>query len=147
MVNEYGLKRGTMPALKSYHIFISHAWDYSSDYEKMKKWFDDEPFFQWSDYSVPLSNPINADSKRELCEKLRNKISLCSCVVILSGMYAAYSEWVDYEIETAVAFGKPIIGVKPWGQQRIPTVVSNNADVMVGWNSPSVIQAVREYSL
>ena len=43
--------------------------------------------------------------------------------------------------------GKPIIGVKPRSQERIPTKVSNNADVMVGWNSNSVVQAVRDYAL
>lgn len=62
-------------------------------------------------------------------------------------MYVSYSEWIDYEIDTAVAYGKPIIGIKPWGQERIPTKVSNNADIMVGWNSDSLIRAIRAYAL
>jgi len=37
---------------------------------------------------------------------------------------------------------KYIIGVKPWGQERIPTKVSENADVMVGWNYESLISAI-----
>ena len=80
-------------------------------------------------------------------EKIRDRIALCSCVIILSGMYVAYSEWIDYEIDTAVALRKPIIGVKPWGQERIPTKVQNNSDIMVGWNSASIVQAVRDYAL
>ena len=62
-------------------------------------------------------------------------------------MYVSYSEWIDYEIDTALELGKPIIGVKPRSQERIPIKVSNNADVMVGWNSNSVVQAVRDYAL
>jgi hypothetical protein len=62
-------------------------------------------------------------------------------------MYVAYSEWIDYEIDTALDLGKPIIGVRPWGQERTPSKVTDNADVVVGWNSSSVIQAVRDYSL
>lgn len=46
---------------------------------------------------------------------------------------------------TAVRLGKTIIGVRPWGQERVPTIVSDNADVMVSWNSTSIIKAVREY--
>lgn len=43
--------------------------------------------------------------------------------------------------------GKPIIGVKPRGQEKIPTRVSDNADIMVEWSSASVVQAVRDYAL
>lgn len=136
-----------MPSLRDYHILISHSWDYSSDYRTIKGWFDDTTNFKWTDYSVPLTKPLDVNGKRQLKEKLRNRISLCSCVIILSGMYVSYSEWIDYEIDTALELGKPIIGVKPRGQERIPNKVSINADVMVGWNFNSVVQAVRNYAL
>lgn len=136
-----------MPNLRDYHILISHSWDYSSDYETIKGWLNNASNFKWTNYSVPLTKPLDVNGKRELKEKLRNRISLCSCVIILSGMYVSYSEWIDYEIDTALELGKPIIGVKPRSQERIPTKVSNNADVMVGWNSNSVVQAVRDYAL
>lgn len=136
-----------MPSLRNYYILISHSWDYSSDYETIKGWLDDAKNFSWTNYSVPLSKPLDVKTKRELKEKIRSRISLCSCVIILSGMYVSYSEWIDYEIDTALELGKPIIGVRPRGQERIPTKVSNNADVMVGWSSASIVQAVRDYAL
>ena len=136
-----------MPKLKNYHILISHSWDYNDDYLKIKEWLDDAKNFSWTNYSVTINNPIDAKTKKELKEKIRTRIALCSCAIILSGMYVAYSEWIDYEIDTALELGKPIIGVKPRGQERIPTKVSENADVMVGWSSASVVQAVRDYAL
>ena len=136
-----------MPSLRDYHVLISHSWDYSSDYRTIKGWFDDTTNFKWTDYSVPLTKPLDVNGKRQLKEKLHNRISLCSCVIILSGMYVSYSEWIDYEIDTALELGKTIIGVKPRGQERIPNKVSIYADVMVGWNSNSVVQAVRNYAL
>ena len=136
-----------MPNLKNYHILISHSWDYNSDYETIKTWLDESKNFKWTNYSVPLSKPIDADTKKELKERIKTRISLCSCVIILSGMYVSYSEWIDFEIITALEMGKPIIGVKPRGQERIPTKVSDNADVIVGWSSSSVVQAVRDYAL
>lgn len=136
-----------MPKLRNYHILISHSWDYNSDYETIKGWLDNATYFTWTNYSVQLSKPLDVNSKRELRDKLRNRISLCSCVIILSGMYVSYSEWIDYEIDTAIELGKPIIGIRPRGQERIPSKVSNNADIMVGWSSSSVAQAVRDYAL
>jgi len=96
---------------------------------------------------VPITNPLDVNSKKELKEKLKNRISNCSCIIVLSGMYVAYSEWIDYEIDTAKELGKPIIGVKPWGQERIPSKVQNDSTVLVGWNSSSVVNAVRDYAL
>lgn len=136
-----------MPGLRNYHILISHSWDYNSDYKTIKDWLDVAKYFTWTNYSVPLTNPLDVSSKKELKQKLRTRIEKCSCIIILSGMYVSYSEWIDYEIDTAIKLGKPIIGVKPRGQERIPNRVSDNADVMVGWNSNSIVQAVRDYAL
>lgn len=136
-----------MPLLRNYHILISHSWDYSYHYETLKQWLNASPNFQWTDYSVPLSHPLDVSSRIELKLKLRYRISLCSCVIILSGMYVNYSDWIDYEIDTAVSYNKPIIGVIPWGQERIPLKVQNYADVLIRWNSDSVIKAIRDHAL
>ena len=134
-----------MPNLKEYHILISHSWDYDEQYRKVRDWLKGASYFKWEDYSVPITKPIDAESKRELREKLRVKISQCSGIIVLAGMYVDYSEWIDYEMKVAREYGKPIIGVIPWGQQRVPLEVQNMASVMVGWNSPSIVQAVRDH--
>lgn len=136
-----------MPLLNNYRILISHSWDYDEQYRTVSDWLNDASYFNWSDYSVPLSRPIDTNSKIELKERIKNRISLCNCILVLSGMYVDYSEWIDYEMEIAKELGKPIIGVKPWGQQRVPAIIQDIADIMVGWNSSSVVQAVRDYSL
>lgn len=136
-----------MAGLRTYHVFISHSWKYPDPYETVKKWLDDASYFYWSDYSVPFYDPLDANSVRELKTKISTQIAKCSCVVILAGMYVNYSRWIDFEIDRAVEMGKPIIGVRPWGQERVPKKVADNSDVMVGWNSSSVVQAIRDYSV
>ena len=136
-----------MPQLRNYHILISHSWDYSKHYEKVRSWLTSAPYFFWTDYSVPLTNPLDVNGENELRRRLKERISMCSCVIILSGMYVPFSKWIDYEIDTAVSLGKPIIGVRPWGQERTPVKVQMYADVMVGWNAASIIDAVRNYAL
>lgn len=135
--------------MSTYHIFISHAWKYSEHYQKVVDWLDEaqkEGKLTWSNYSVPehdpLIDPNTTVGKNKLKESLKAQIKPASIVIILAGMYAAYSDWIDYEIDTAVDMDKYIIGVKPWGQERIPAKVSDNADIIVGWNKDSVINAV-----
>lgn len=58
-------------------------------------------------------------------------------------MYAAYSDWIKYEIDESVRMGMPVIGVVPRGQQRIPSYIQDNATEMVNWNTASIVSAIR----
>ncbi|WP_217492792.1 TIR domain-containing protein [Bacillus sp. FJAT-27264] len=134
----------------TYNIFISHAWKYTEHYNKIVQWLNEaqsDGEFNWKNYSVPqhdpLINPNTTVGKKKLKEMIDGQIRPVSIVIILSGMYAAHSEWIDYEIDTAVSYNKYIIGVKPWGQERVPIKVQNNANIMVGWNKSSVVNAVK----
>ena len=74
----------------------------------------------------------------------------CHVVVILAGVYANYSKWIDKEIGTAfVGFtrSKPILAIKPRGNTNVSTAVSGVADKVVAWNTESVVGAIREMSL
>lgn len=135
--------------MTTYNIFISHAWKYTEHYNKIVQWLDEaqaDGKFKWKNYSVPehdpLIDPNSSVGKTKLKSELNEQIRPASKVIILAGMYAAYSDWIDYELTTAVYMNKYIIGVKPWGQERIPTIISNNSDTIVGWNKDSVINAI-----
>lgn len=134
-----------MPELKTRMLFISHAWSYEEHYLKIVEWFNDAANFSWKNCSVPSTDPLTDKTKKGLKESLTRQINPSQGVIILAGMYAAHSEWIEYEIDEAKRLNKTIIGVKPWGQEKVPIVVQNAATVMVGWNSTSVIQAVRDY--
>lgn len=135
--------------MKCYHVFISHAWKYSEHYNKVVTWLNEaqeEGLLTWSNYSVPQHNPLLDPSsnagKKILRGEIDDQISPASIVLILSGMYAAHSEWIEYEMLKAVDKGKHIVGIKPWGQERVPTLITAYADKMVGWNKSSVIKAL-----
>lgn len=136
-----------MPILKTRMIFISHAWSRTDQYDKIVEWFDSASNFSWKNCSVPSTNSLQDTTSKGLSEGMTRQINPSQVVVVLGGMYAAYSNWIDYEIREAKRMGKPIVGVKPWGQERIPKVVSEASWCEpVGWNSASVVAAVREYS-
>lgn len=125
-----------------YYVFISHAWKYDAHYQTVLSWLQ-QSNLQIRNYSVPKSDPLNSRSLYQLQQDITTQIRPASCVIIISGMYAAYSGWIEYEINEAVRMGKYIIGIRPWGQERVPTIIQQNADVMVGWNSASLINAIK----
>ena len=136
-----------MPALRNYHILISHSWHYNDHYSKIESWLNSANYFDWSDYSVCCDKPLDTKTDAELKQALTNRISNCSCVIVVSGMYANYSKWIDYEIDEAIRLNKPIVGLRPWGQERVPSKIYANATTMVGWNRDNLIKAIREYAL
>ena len=132
-----------MPKLHRYRIFISHAWQYNADYYRLIGRLDKTPNFSYANYSVPEHDPVDAGNKNRLAEELRQQIRPVEIVIILSGMYVAYSDWIQFEIDYAKDLGKPILAIKPWGAERIPKAVQDAADRIVGWNTPTIVQAIR----
>ena len=71
----------------------------------------------------------------------------CNVVLIMAGVYATYSKWINKEIQAAkegFSSSKPLIGIKPWAQTNVSSVVSDNADILVGWNKDSIIDAIKD---
>lgn len=132
-----------MPQLHRYRLFISHAWKYDSEYDKIIRFLNESPFFSYSNYSVPQTNPVIANNDTALKEELRQQIRPVEVVVVLGGMYVSHSEWINFEIDYAKLLGKPILGVKPWGSERIPSAIQNNANEIVGWSTSSIVSAIR----
>jgi hypothetical protein len=130
----------------TYNIFISHSWSYSDQYDRLINLLNSDPYFHYSNYSVPENDPIhNAGTVTELRAAIRRQMAPASCVIILAGVYATYSRWINEEIDLAKGLGKRIIAVEPWGAQRTSEIVKNAADEIVGWNTASIVKAIRGY--
>jgi len=137
-----------MPALKTYVGFISHAWKYHDEYARLEIMLKNSPNFIFHNSSVPRTDAIPPPlTNLKLQNALAEQIRITNVVLILSGMHAAHSDWVNEEIAIAARYQKPIIGVIPWGQQNTPRVVQLAAKEMVRWNTDSIVTAIRKYAL
>jgi len=136
-----------MPYLSTYKLFISHAWDYHEDYARLVDLLKNANFFQHSNYSVPKNDKFGRMSKDELKEELRQQIRPVNCFLALAGVYMSYSDWIQFELDFAKSLGKPIIGIKPWGNTNVSTAVSSVANEVVGWTTDSIVEAIRKYSI
>ena len=127
-----------------YNLFISHSWSYSDTYQGLLRLLDAKPYFEYKNYSVPKDNPIHyASNSMQLKAAIREQMKHASCILILAGVYATYSKWINIEIELAKEMNKKIIAVQPWGAEKTSVVVKNAADVIVGWNTDSIVNAIR----
>jgi len=130
-------------------VFISHSWSYSDHYDKLRDWIFGESWnvngtpLNFYDRSVPKDNPIHyAPNAEALRQAIWAEIAQSNVVVIPTGMYASYSTWIGKEIDGAKHYGRPILAVDPWGQQKSSSVVMNAASEDVGWTKQSVINGI-----
>lgn len=133
---------------RNYNLFISHSWNYTDAYEKFLNLINSSPRFSFRNYSVPKDDPIhNAPTSQALYKAIKQQMSGCHVVVILAGVYATYSEWINKEVKIATSeflASKPILAVEPFASERTSRFVKENADRIVKWNTDSVITAIRE---
>src|SRR5262245_26267203 len=136
-----------MPALRKYKVFITHAWDYDKDYAGLVALLNKVPLFRWQNLSVPEHRAIPAEDTGELRYELRNQIRPSHIMLILAGMYVSHRDWLDWEMSFARRIGIPLVGVMPRGSRVVPSAVMRGADATVGWNSNSIVRAIREHAL
>ena len=133
-----------------YNLFISHSWRYSSQYAGLVQLLRNQHRFQFRDYSVPKDDPIHIIGRdSQFRAAIRDKMSPCRVVIILAGVYATYSKWINAEINLAKAgfeHPKPIIAVEPWGSEKTSVLVKNAANEIVRWNTQSIVNAIRKVS-
>jgi len=133
--------------LKTYNLFISHSWSYNAEYSRLKGLLEQTARFKFKNYSVPIDDPIHTNGTDiELRQAIQRQMAPTSVVVIIAGVYATHSRWINTEIDLAESgfrSPKPIVAVRPWGSQRISARVKASADQVVGWNSKSIVRAIR----
>ena len=120
-----------MPTLKTYDLFISHAWTDNDEYYRILEFLNSAQRFQYRNYSVPEHDPLHTSTNNQLLEALVRQIRPVNCVLVLAGMYVNHREWMKAEIQIAQGFNKPIIGIMPWGQQRTPAEVQDASHAMI----------------
>lgn len=133
--------------MRTHHLFISHSWAYSDAYDRLVALLNGRTYFHFKDYSVPRDDPIhNAGSDRALRSAIRQQMNPCGVVLILAGVYATYSRWIDEEIALAqngFRVPKPIVAIRPRGNRRLSQPVRQAADRIVAWNKDSIVSAIR----
>lgn len=132
---------------KDYKVFISHSWSNSDDLTKLRELLEGRGYFNIEFKEVSKFEPINSDNATYIKSRLRQKISDSDIVIGLAGVYASHSDWMVWELDTALNKDIPIIGVIPRGNVRSSTAVTSRSKEDVRWNTESIVAAIRKHAL
>lgn len=135
-----------MPKLREYKIFISHSWSNDQAHKVLQQKLKLAGYLNVEFEEATRDKPINSVDATYIKQALKKKINNSHIVLGLAGMYASHSEWMKWELETAHGT-IPIVGVIPWGQERISKIVSDKSKENVRWNIDSIVTAIRKYAL
>ena len=133
--------------MKTYNLFISHSWRYGGQYDRLYGLLRARRYFAFRDYSVPQDDPIHdAANDAQLRRAIRDQMTPCHVVLILAGVYASYSKWINVEIDLAkegFQRPKPIVAIRPRGNTLISQRVREAADEIANWSTESIVRAIR----
>jgi hypothetical protein len=125
------------------HFFASHSWTHSHRREGLhailRPWARGLDF---QDYSISRAHPLNTDTDPELARELRDIIVSMDALLIMAGMYANNSPWMQFEINMAFAFNVPIIPILSNGQERVPRLPTRLATQPIRWRGDSIREAL-----
>lgn len=131
---------------REYRIFISHSWRYSDDLVNLRKLLNDRGYFNVEFQEASQDASINSENAYYIKSNLKKRILSSDIVLGIAGIYASYSEWIAWKLETARDKAIPIVGVIPWGQERISATVTKYSRIDVRWNAESIVDAIRNYA-
>jgi len=132
---------------KIYNIFISHSWSYPGDYDRLKDLLNNNPYFEFIDYSIPKAASIHhLSNDNALYQAIYHKMHPCHVVLIMAGLYSIHDRWIDKEIEIAkseFSMPKPILVIKPHTNANVSSVVAENADAIVEYDAEAIVGAIK----
>ena len=132
---------------KVYNVFISHSWDHVSDLMSLRRLLESRGYFHVNFLETPPHDPINSQNSAYVKTVIRKHIRESDVVIGMAGVYTTYSEWMKWELDTAIEERKPILGVIPWGQINVSSVIQQRAKECVRWNTESIVDAIRRLSI
>ena len=119
---------------KIYKLFISHLND-DDEYTLFISKLDTSYDFEWKDYAV--NNEMNH-------MKLAEQMKLADVIIILSGLYIKNRKLLQKEIDVAIELEKPIVVVRPYGMENVPSNLEKIATEVVGWNTHCIVDSIKE---
>lgn len=134
-----------VPMADKKNVFISHVHEDDALLPKLKDLIS-RAGMEVRDGSIHSEKPNQATSEDYIKQGiLAPRIQWASTLVVLINHDTAESQWVNWEIEHAVAQGKTVVGVYAQGATAadIPEALAKCGDAaIVGWQGDRVVDAI-----
>jgi len=121
--------------IREYKLYVSHIDNDEKEYNIFLDKLNAGHDFEWINYSIP--------GNKNYIEQIKD----VDIVIILSGHYSKDESSIKKQLEYAKKLKKPIITVRPYGMENVPTFIEDLAQDIVGWNTPCIIEVIKENAL
>jgi Thoeris protein ThsB, TIR-like domain len=123
-------------------VFVAHAFESDDDYRRVFEYLESSRNFFYKNCSVPELPPgLDKDGLRQ---ELRKQINLAEAVLIPAGSYERNRDWVDFELNCAKGFDKPVVVLNMFGiKAKLPVQLEALADEIVEWNDRDIVDAIK----
>lgn len=123
-------------------IFVAHPFEEAEDYLRVFEYLESSHNFYYRNVSVPdrkyLADPEGARTE------LRRQIGLSEVVIIPAGLYKPHRDWVEFELNCAKGFDRPVIVLELFGvKEKLPVQLEALSDERIEWNERSIADAIR----
>ncbi len=125
-----------------FRIFASHGWETDEDYLRLFEYLESTTNFYYENLLPPGSSP-EGESIAQRRTRILDAMKRAEVVVVCTGQYEPFRDWIDFEISAAKAHRLPIVLVEPFGPKDAPAELKSKADQIVGWSSRSLEDAIR----
>ncbi len=126
-----------------YRVFVTHIFQDDEDYQRVFEYLESRDQFFYLNSSDLTEMPATGGLEA-MKEELRNQIKPAEVVIMPVTIFEANPDLVRFQMDVAEAFGKPIIGVKSFGDTVAiqKEIIDRCADI-IEWNERTMIEAIK----
>jgi hypothetical protein len=123
-------------------VFVAHAFEPTDDYRRLIEYLEGSRNFFYKNTSIPELPPgLDTEGLRQ---ELRKQINLAEVVLIPASLYAQNREWVDFELNCAKGFDKPVVALNLFGvTAKMPVQLEALSDQIVEWSDREIVDAIK----
>lgn len=123
-------------------IMASHGWEADEDYLRLFEYLESTTNFFYENVLQPHESP-EGETVAQRRTRVIDAMKRAEVLVVMSGQYERFHSWLDFDLNAAKAHSRPVVLVEPFGPNDAPDELKRQADVIVGWNSRSLEDAIR----
>jgi hypothetical protein len=123
-------------------IMASHGWEADEDYLRLFEYLESTTNFYYENVLQPHESP-EGEAVAQRRTRVIDAMKRAEVLVVMSGQYERFRSWLDFDLSAAKAHSRPVVLVEPFGPNDAPDELKRQADVIVGWDSRSLEDAIR----
>ncbi len=123
-------------------LFVCHVWIDDDDYHRVFEYLESTENFFYLNTSTPDKRPPG--DKEALRDDLRRQITEAELVIVPASLYRRHTDWVEFQLNCAKAFDKPVVVLEPFGSHdTIAPAVMEMGDEVVPWDKRQIVDAIK----